>query len=109
MAAVLKPHVTAADYLAAERAGKTKHEYVAGQVYAMAGASERRAMAAQPMNSFGAWNRGGMRSSPEGERMRFCSGKTAPPGTSTRVPFCGSSAATIDSELVSTWRLRPSR
>jgi len=46
MAAVLKPHVTAADYLAAERAGKTKHEYVAGQVYAMAGASERHNLVA---------------------------------------------------------------
>ena len=46
MAAVLKPHVTAADYLAAERTGKTKHEYVAGQVYAMAGASERHNLVA---------------------------------------------------------------
>lgn len=46
MAAVLKPHVTAADYLAAERTGKTKHEYAAGQVYAMAGASERHNLVA---------------------------------------------------------------
>jgi Uma2 family endonuclease len=46
MAAVLKPHVTAADYLAAERTGKTKHEYLAGQVYAMAGASERHNLVA---------------------------------------------------------------
>lgn len=33
--------ISEADYLAGERDGLVRHEYVAGQVYAMAGASER--------------------------------------------------------------------
>ena len=41
MSALLKPFLSAKDYLASERASKTKHEYYAGQVYAMAGTSER--------------------------------------------------------------------
>ena len=46
MSALRRPFVSAGDYLAAERAGKTKHEYYAGQVYAMAGASERHNLVA---------------------------------------------------------------
>ena len=41
MSALLKPFLSAKDYLDSERASKTKHEYFAGQIYAMAGASER--------------------------------------------------------------------
>jgi len=39
----LKPwdHITIDDYLAGERDGEIRHEYVDGQVFAMAGASER--------------------------------------------------------------------
>ncbi len=41
MAAELKPLLTPAEYLAFERASETKHEYVAGELTAMAGASRR--------------------------------------------------------------------
>jgi Uma2 family endonuclease len=41
MSARLKPYISPQAYLAAERAGEIKHEYHDGQVYAMAGASER--------------------------------------------------------------------
>lgn len=39
MAAELKPLLTPAEYLALERQGETKHEYVTGEIFAMAGAS----------------------------------------------------------------------
>ena len=41
MAAEIKPLLTPAEYLAFERASETKHEYVAGEITAMAGASRR--------------------------------------------------------------------
>jgi Uma2 family endonuclease len=41
MSALLTPFLSTNDYLDSERASKTKHEYCAGQVYAMAGASAR--------------------------------------------------------------------
>ena len=41
MSARPKPYISPQAYLAAERAGEIKHEYYDGQVYAMAGASER--------------------------------------------------------------------
>ncbi|MCL4828922.1 MAG: Uma2 family endonuclease [Caldilinea sp.] len=41
MSALLKPLISPRDYLAAERTSVIKHEYHAGKVYAMAGASER--------------------------------------------------------------------
>ena len=41
MAAEIKSLLTPAEYLAFERASETKHEYVAGEVTAMAGASRR--------------------------------------------------------------------
>lgn len=37
----VKPHLSVEDYLAGERNADVRHEYVAGQVYAMAGASDR--------------------------------------------------------------------
>lgn len=37
----LPPHLSVDDYLAGEREGLVRHEYVRGQVYAMAGASDR--------------------------------------------------------------------
>lgn len=36
-----KPYLSVADYLAGERDADVRHEYVDGQVYAMAGASDR--------------------------------------------------------------------
>ncbi len=41
MAALPKPHLTAAEYIAGERKSPIKHEYFTGNVFAMAGASER--------------------------------------------------------------------
>ena len=41
MSALLKPLLSARDYLASERAGEAKHEYVADQISAMAVANER--------------------------------------------------------------------
>lgn len=41
MSARVKPFMSAQEYLAAERAGEVKHEYYAGERYAMVGASER--------------------------------------------------------------------
>lgn len=41
MAAEIKPLLTPAEYLAFERESETKHEYVAGEITAMAGASRR--------------------------------------------------------------------
>jgi Uma2 family endonuclease len=41
MAALPKTYLTPSEYLAWERKQETKHEYWAGEVYAMAGASER--------------------------------------------------------------------
>jgi Uma2 family endonuclease len=41
MAAVQTPLLTPAEYLAFERESETKHEYVAGEVFAMVGASRR--------------------------------------------------------------------
>ena len=41
MAAEIKPLLTPAEYLAFERESETKHEYVAGETTAMAGASRR--------------------------------------------------------------------
>ncbi len=37
----LKPHLSVADYLAGEKESPVRYEYVDGQVYAMAGASDR--------------------------------------------------------------------
>lgn len=37
----VKPYLSVADYLAGERDADVRHEYVDGQVYAMAGASDR--------------------------------------------------------------------
>lgn len=37
----IKPYLSVADYLAGERESNVRHEYVDGQVYAMAGASDR--------------------------------------------------------------------
>lgn len=37
----IKPYLSVADYLAGERESDVRHEYVDGQVYAMAGASDR--------------------------------------------------------------------
>ena len=37
----VKPHLSVAEYLAGERDSDVRHEYVDGQVYAMAGASDR--------------------------------------------------------------------
>jgi Uma2 family endonuclease len=37
----IKPYLSVADYLAGERDADVRHEYVNGQVYAMAGASDR--------------------------------------------------------------------
>ena len=36
-----KPHLSETDYLAWESRAKEKHEYIAGEIFAMAGASER--------------------------------------------------------------------
>ena len=41
MAALPKSHISVAEYLAGERRSPIKHEYFAGDVFAMAGASER--------------------------------------------------------------------
>jgi Uma2 family endonuclease len=46
MAALPKQFISVADYLAGERISQVKHEYFAGQVFAMAGASERHNLAA---------------------------------------------------------------
>ncbi len=46
MSALLKLKITPRDYLDSERVSKIKHEYYAGQVYAMAGASERHNLVA---------------------------------------------------------------
>jgi Uma2 family endonuclease len=40
MSAHPKPYITEADYLERERASRTKHEYFAGEIFAMTGASE---------------------------------------------------------------------
>ncbi len=40
MVAQPKPRISEEDYLTFERANRTKHEYYAGQIYAMAGAKE---------------------------------------------------------------------
>jgi hypothetical protein len=39
------------DYLAGEQRGEVRHEYVAGQVYAMVGASDRHGLIARHQNS----------------------------------------------------------
>lgn len=41
MTAQPAPHLTPAEYLALERAGEERHEYLAGKIYAMAGGSKR--------------------------------------------------------------------
>ena len=46
MSARAKPFMSPQEYLAAERASEIKHEYYAGERYAMAGASERHNMIA---------------------------------------------------------------
>ncbi|HHY54840.1 MAG TPA: Uma2 family endonuclease [Chloroflexi bacterium] len=46
MSARAKVYISPEAYLAAERAGEKKHEYYAGEVYAMAGASERHNLVA---------------------------------------------------------------
>lgn len=40
MTAQPKPYITEAEYLELERASAGKHEYFAGEIYAMTGASE---------------------------------------------------------------------
>ena len=44
MAAIEKGRISVEDYLAGERDGEVRHEYVAGQVYAMTGASRRHGL-----------------------------------------------------------------
>jgi Uma2 family endonuclease len=44
LAAIEKDRISVEDYLAGERDGKVRHEYVAGQVYAMTGASRRHGL-----------------------------------------------------------------
>lgn len=46
MSVRVKPYISPEAYLVAERAGEKKHEYYAGEIYAMAGASERHNMLA---------------------------------------------------------------
>jgi Uma2 family endonuclease len=41
MSVQTQPRISPAEYLAAERAGDTKHEYLAGEVFAMVGASRQ--------------------------------------------------------------------
>ncbi|MGB9633034.1 MAG: Uma2 family endonuclease [Chloroflexaceae bacterium] len=41
MTAQPAPHLTPAEYLALERAGEERHEFLAGKIYAMAGGSKR--------------------------------------------------------------------
>ena len=44
MTAIEKDRISVEDYLAGERDGEVRHEYVAGQVYAMTGASRRHGL-----------------------------------------------------------------
>ena len=44
VAAIEKDRISVEDYLAGERDGEVRHEYVAGQVYAMTGASRRHGL-----------------------------------------------------------------
>jgi hypothetical protein len=44
VAAIEKDRISVEDYLAGERDGEVRHEYVAGQVYAMTGASRRQGL-----------------------------------------------------------------
>jgi len=44
LAAIEKNRISVEDYLAGERDGEVRHEYVAGQVYAMTGASRRHGL-----------------------------------------------------------------
>jgi len=42
----LKPYLSVEDYLAGEQDGEIRHEYGAGEAYAMAGASDRHGLLA---------------------------------------------------------------
>jgi Uma2 family endonuclease len=44
MAAIENDRISVEDYLAGERDGEVRHEYIAGQVYAMTGASRRHGL-----------------------------------------------------------------
>jgi len=46
-----KPYITEAEYLALERAGDNKHEYLAGNIFAMTGASEQHNLIASNVNA----------------------------------------------------------
>ena len=48
---VLKPYLTVDDYLAGERDGEIRHEYGAGEAYAMAGASYRHGLLAMALGA----------------------------------------------------------
>jgi hypothetical protein len=45
----LKPCLSVEDYLAGERDGEVRHEYGAGEVHAMAGASDRHGLLAMAL------------------------------------------------------------
>jgi Uma2 family endonuclease len=51
MTAQPKPYVTEAEYLELERASHSKHEYFAGDVFAMTGASEQHNLIASNVNA----------------------------------------------------------
>lgn len=55
MAPAAKTGVTAADYLAWEPAQLDRHEYLDGEVFAMAGADDRHVTVANPCH-WPAWN-----------------------------------------------------
>ncbi|CAG0973075.1 hypothetical protein ARNL5_01853 [Anaerolineae bacterium] len=42
MNAIIKPHISIEEYLASELIAETKHQYINGEVYAMAGTSKMR-------------------------------------------------------------------
>ena len=51
MTAQPKPYITEAEYLELERASAGKHEYFAGEIYAMTGASEQHNLIASNVNA----------------------------------------------------------
>lgn len=50
-ALALKPYLSVEDYLAAEQDGEIRHEYGAGEAYAMAGASDRHGLLAMALGA----------------------------------------------------------